>query len=274
MTQQEGREETSCWMSASVGASPDSTGNLGPWSRRPAWGHTVTTTMATIPSMLTVPKVSAMNHAHCAYHLPVPLFPLRPPYTPPWILCTRRPAYSKAQTPPPSPSLLYPVSPYLQNPPCHAHQFTQHTYHAKQNMTSLPHQSCHAPHAHRTYCACSVVHLHRKHPCWLCRQRACVCQAIEQERLEGLPLREGERRDRGGGGTQRESWSDRRRETVKLRTREEWDMRVKQHTSKGQYVGTIRGVRIEVSFWVLIPTMKKLGKPKKHNIHRKLRWHA
>lgn len=49
ITNDSAREETSCWMSASVGVSPGMTGNLGPWSRHPAWGHTMTTTL----------------HAHC-----------------------------------------------------------------------------------------------------------------------------------------------------------------------------------------------------------------
>lgn len=41
-------------------------------------------------------------------------------------------------------------------------------------------------------------YLDRKRSRWLCRQRACVCQPMEQERLEGLPLR-------GGAETQREA---------------------------------------------------------------------
>ncbi len=82
----------------------------------------------------------------------------------------------------------------------HTHQYTQHTYCVKPNLPCSLYQSCCAHRAHHTYCACSVVHLHRKHPRWLCRQRACVCQAIEQERLEGLLLREGAEIQRGGGG--------------------------------------------------------------------------
>lgn len=70
MTQQEGREGANVTLEASPGA----TGDLGPWSRQPAWGHSVTTATATIPSTLAVPTVSAMLHAHCVYHLPGPLF--------------------------------------------------------------------------------------------------------------------------------------------------------------------------------------------------------
>lgn len=210
MTQQEGREETSCWMSASVGVSPGTTGNLGPWSRHAAWGHTVTTTMATIPSMLTVPKVSAMYHTHCVHHLPVSLFPPRPSYSL-WVSCAPCLTYLEPPSPPPSPFLLCPHIWCLHHTrhvlsTCHTHPFAQHTYRAKPNMTCLPHQSCRAQHAHCTYCAGSVVHLHRKHPRWLCRQRACVCQAIEQERLEGLLLREGVEKWRGRRGTGRERW--------------------------------------------------------------------
>lgn len=95
--------------------SPGTTGNLGPWSRHPAWGHTVTTNMATIPAMLTVLSVchgsyspcppsvsptvpttpavpSAVFHAHPAQHthkhrtphaVPgVPPYRLYPPYLP------------------------------------------------------------------------------------------------------------------------------------------------------------------------------------------------
>lgn len=91
ITNDSAREETSCWMSASVGVGPGMTGNLGPWSRHPAWGHTTTTTMATIRSTLTVPKVSARYCTHCAHHLPVPLFPPRLP-NPLWLpLMTTKP---------------------------------------------------------------------------------------------------------------------------------------------------------------------------------------
>lgn len=46
--------------------------------------------------------------------------------------------------------------------------------------------------------AFATVYLHRKRSRWLCRQRACVCQPMEQERLEGLLLR-------GGAETQEEA---------------------------------------------------------------------
>lgn len=46
--------------------------------------------------------------------------------------------------------------------------------------------------------AFAAVYLHRKRSRWLCRQRACVCQPMEQERLEGLQLR-------GGAETQEEA---------------------------------------------------------------------
>lgn len=46
--------------------------------------------------------------------------------------------------------------------------------------------------------AFAAMYLHRKRSRWLCRQRACVCQPMEQERLEGLLLR-------GGAETQGEA---------------------------------------------------------------------
>ncbi|MEQ2308710.1 hypothetical protein AMECASPLE_031031 [Ameca splendens] len=57
-------------------------------------------------------------------------------------------------------------------------------------------QRCYSP--ARTCCAFSAVHLHRKKTHWLCRQRACVCQAIQQKRLESSLLREGSRKMEGG----------------------------------------------------------------------------
>lgn len=192
-------------MLGTVGLSP------GPWSPHPAWGHTVSTTMATIPAMLTVPKVSAMYHTHCARHLPVPLFPPRLPY-PPWFPSHPAQHTRNHQTPHdhhscctqcPHTCCIHLI--------CHVYSthhtphHPQHTYCANPNLPCWPYQSCCAHRAHRTYCACSVVHLHRKHPRWLCRQKACVCQAIEQERLEGLLLREGAARQRG---TERERHSE------------------------------------------------------------------
>lgn len=49
-----------------------------------------------------------------------------------------------------------------------------------------------------TYCAFSVVHLHRKQTHWLCRQRACVCLAVQQQRLDGSLLGERSREKEGG----------------------------------------------------------------------------
>ncbi|CAB1451626.1 unnamed protein product [Pleuronectes platessa] len=73
------------------------TGNLGPWSRHPAWGHTVTTT-ATIPALLTVLKVSAMYRSHCVHHLPVALCPPRRPH-PPWFPMCTLPGANPSQSP-------------------------------------------------------------------------------------------------------------------------------------------------------------------------------
>lgn len=59
---------------------------LAPGTRHAVWGHTVTTSMATIPALLTVLTVSAMYLTHCAHHLLVtqcPLWPPNPPPTPP-----------------------------------------------------------------------------------------------------------------------------------------------------------------------------------------------
>lgn len=132
---------------------------------------------------------SARYRAHCACHLPPPLLPPRPPDPPrsPLIITKAHAASILVSAPPrsnpaptPAPALGRLISP-------------------KPNMTRLRRQRCGAQHARRTYCARSAVHLHRKRPRWLRRQRACVCQPIEQERLEGLLLRGGG----GGGDTQR-----------------------------------------------------------------------
>lgn len=206
MTQQERREETSHWMSGRMGVSPGTTGNLGPWSRHPAWGHTVTTNMATIPAMLTVPSVCHVSYALCppSASPTVPTTPAVPStvsmHTLPSVLITTKPPH----TVPSVPHTCCIHRTCHVSSTRHTHQHTQHTHCAKSNLPCSPYQSCRARRAHHTYCACSVVHLHRKHPRWLCRQRACVCQAIEQERLEGLLLREGAERQRKRRGAERE----------------------------------------------------------------------
>jgi len=49
-----------------MGVSPGTTGNLGPWSHHPAWAHSATTNMATIPAMLTVPSVCHVSYSLCS----------------------------------------------------------------------------------------------------------------------------------------------------------------------------------------------------------------
>ncbi|KAK5869069.1 hypothetical protein PBY51_010029 [Eleginops maclovinus] len=158
--------------------------------------------MAMVPALLTVPSVCHGSSSLCPPSVS-PTLPAVPStvsmHTLPGILISTKP-------PPlsPPPYLLYPL--YL---PCLLilpyQQHTQRTYRAKSKPPRSPYQSCHT---RRTYCAGSVVHLHRKHPRWLCRQRACVCQAMEQERLEGLLLREGAERQRGRRGAEMEGDSD------------------------------------------------------------------
>lgn len=201
MTQQEGREETSHWMSASRGVSPGSTSILGPWSHHPAWTHAVTTNMAIIPAMLTVHSVCHGSYSLCS--------PSASPTVPttlavPSTVSVHTLPSLPITTKPPTLNPVFPIpaasTTSYSNLTCPTLQHTQHTYRAKSDPACLPYQSCCAHLAHSYYCASSLVHLHRKHPCWFCRQRACICQAIEQERLEGLPLREGAERPGGGKG--------------------------------------------------------------------------
>lgn len=106
-------------------------------------------------------------------HLPPPPRPPDPPRSPPIIT---RPHAVSILVSAPAPSL-----PYLGRKP---------------NVTRVAAwNAAAARRARRPHCACAVVHLRRKRPRWRRRQRACVCQPIEQERLEGLLLR--------GGGAQR-----------------------------------------------------------------------
>ena len=109
------------------------TGNLGPWSRHPAWGHTVTT-MATIPATLTVLRVSAMYRSHCVHHLPVALCPPRRPH-PPWFPMCTLPSANPSQ----SPSSLSTMSHIAAFPTVHA-MFALLTISGhRAYLTKLPH---------------------------------------------------------------------------------------------------------------------------------------
>lgn len=166
-----------------MGPSP-AEARLHPWPLLPPTRHEVTPPPPRPPfAPRSLCPVSARYGAHCASHLPPPLLPPRPPDPPPPPLIITQPhAASILVSAPPRSALLLGrlISP-------------------KPNMTRLRRQRCGAQHAGGAYCARSAVHLHRKRPRWLRRQRACVCQPIEQERLEGLLLRGG----RGRRGTQR-----------------------------------------------------------------------
>lgn len=93
MTQQDGREETSHWMSKSVGCSPSTTGSRGPGSRHLSYSHSVTTAMATVPTTLTVPTIcqprcALRSSLHPAQHTHTQQI-LHPPYLQNAPYCTR-----------------------------------------------------------------------------------------------------------------------------------------------------------------------------------------
>ena len=166
MTQQAEKEEISHWRSGSIGPSPDTTSNLGFGSHHPACCLTMTPTTVTIPTLLTVSKVFAITDTQCVHHLP------DPPCLPYLLRFPPHPAFSKhIQS---TTNFLYITSlPYAISPiPAMS------TLNNVSTSVIVRGPACTAIRSYCTYhiyFACSVAHLHRKHPCWLCRQRACVC---------------------------------------------------------------------------------------------------